>query len=115
MTDQPAGSTSTDPPNERGAPGAPQNAQPLDEDRVIRLSADDQRRFAEALINPPAPNEALKRAAQHYRLLVGPTATGASLLEAQLLEGRHSTDSALTTEDWDDIRREALTQLDAKK
>ena len=34
----------------------------IEEDSIIRLSAEDQRRFAEALINPPAPNAALKRA-----------------------------------------------------
>jgi uncharacterized protein (DUF1778 family) len=32
------------------------------ETEIIRLSVEDQRRFAEALINPPAPNEALRRA-----------------------------------------------------
>lgn len=34
------------------------------ETEIIRLSVADQRRFAEALINPPAPNEALRHAAQ---------------------------------------------------
>jgi uncharacterized protein (DUF1778 family) len=34
----------------------------IEEERIIRLSAEDQRRFAEALIKPPAPNAALKRA-----------------------------------------------------
>jgi uncharacterized protein (DUF1778 family) len=34
----------------------------IEEDGLIRLSVEDQRRFAEALINPPAPNAALKRA-----------------------------------------------------
>jgi uncharacterized protein (DUF1778 family) len=34
----------------------------IEEDTIIRLSADDQRRFAEALINPPEPSAALKRA-----------------------------------------------------
>jgi uncharacterized protein (DUF1778 family) len=32
------------------------------EESTFRLSAEDQQRFAEALINPPAPNAALKRA-----------------------------------------------------
>src|SRR2546427_11701691 len=36
----------------------------IEEMHVIRLSVEDQRRFAEALINPPEPNEALKRAAK---------------------------------------------------
>ena len=34
----------------------------IEEDSIIRLSAEDQQRFAAALINPPAPNAALKRA-----------------------------------------------------
>ncbi len=34
----------------------------IEEEAIIRLSAEDQRRFAEALINPPAPNAALLRA-----------------------------------------------------
>ena len=32
--------------------------------QVIRLSVEDQRRFAEAIIDPPAPNDALRRAAR---------------------------------------------------
>ena len=32
--------------------------------QIIRLSVEDQRRFAEALLNPPEPNEALRRAAK---------------------------------------------------
>lgn len=38
---------------------------------VIRISAEDQRRFAEALIDPPKPNAALLRAVEHHRRLVG--------------------------------------------
>ena len=34
----------------------------IEEEGVIRLSAEDQLRFAEALINPPPTNEALRRA-----------------------------------------------------
>ena len=34
----------------------------IEEAGIIRLSVEDQRRFAEALINPPAPNDALRRA-----------------------------------------------------
>lgn len=34
----------------------------IEDDRIIRLSAEDSVRFAEALLNPPEPNEALKRA-----------------------------------------------------
>ena len=33
---------------------------------IIRLSAEDQARFAQALINPPAPNAALKRAVRRH-------------------------------------------------
>jgi uncharacterized protein (DUF1778 family) len=36
--------------------------QAIEEEGIIRLSAEDQLRFAEALIHPPAPNDALKRA-----------------------------------------------------
>ena len=39
----------------------------IEDDGIIRLSAEDQQRFAEALINPPAPNEALRKAAARYR------------------------------------------------
>jgi uncharacterized protein (DUF1778 family) len=34
----------------------------IEEEGIIRLSAEDQRRFAEALMNPPLANEALRRA-----------------------------------------------------
>lgn len=34
----------------------------IEEHAILRLSAEDQRRFAEALIQPPAPNSALKHA-----------------------------------------------------
>jgi uncharacterized protein (DUF1778 family) len=44
--------------------GAAQEAalRAIEEAEIIRLSTEDQRRFAEALINPPKPNEALRRA-----------------------------------------------------
>lgn len=38
--------------------------------QVIRLSVEDQRAFAQAILNPPLPNDALKRAAAAYRNLV---------------------------------------------
>ena len=38
----------------------------IEEEGIIRLSAEDQARFAQALINPPAPNAALKRAMRRY-------------------------------------------------
>ena len=38
----------------------------IEEEGIIRLSAEDQLRFAETLINPPPPNEALGRAKRRY-------------------------------------------------
>ena len=38
---------------------------------VLRLSAEDQRRFAEAILSPPPPSAALRRAAKRYRKLFG--------------------------------------------
>ena len=43
----------------------------IEDAEIIRLSAEGQRRFAEALLNPPEPNAALKRAFEHHRRLVG--------------------------------------------
>ena len=43
----------------------------IEDTEIIRLSAEGQERFAEALLNPPEPNEALKRAFEHHRRLVG--------------------------------------------
>lgn len=40
---------------------------------VIRLSLQDQARFAEALLKPKAPSAALKRAAKRHRDLVEPS------------------------------------------
>ena len=34
----------------------------IEEDSLLRLSAEDQQRFAEALIHPPVPNAALNHA-----------------------------------------------------
>ncbi len=34
----------------------------IEEQAILRLSAEDQRRFAEALIHPPVPDAALKHA-----------------------------------------------------
>jgi uncharacterized protein (DUF1778 family) len=39
---------------------------------MIRLSVEDQRRFAEALINPPPLAPAMKRAIKRHRRLFGP-------------------------------------------
>ena len=42
----------------------------IEETHLIRLSMDDQRRFAELLLNPPALSPAMKRAkAAHARLI----------------------------------------------
>lgn len=38
----------------------------IEDEGVIRLSAEDQQRFAEALIHPPAPGAALKRARRRH-------------------------------------------------
>ena len=45
----------------------------IEEAQIIRLSVEDQRTFAEAIINPPAPNDALRRAAKSYQGLVTPS------------------------------------------
>jgi len=42
----------------------------IEEAQIIRLSLEDQRAFAEAILNPPEPSDALKRAAAaHDRLI----------------------------------------------
>ncbi len=38
--------------------------------QVLRLAVDDQRALAAALLSPPAPNDALRRAAAAHRRLV---------------------------------------------
>ena len=38
----------------------------IEDEGIIRLSAEDQARFARALIKPPAPNAALKRAMRSH-------------------------------------------------
>jgi uncharacterized protein (DUF1778 family) len=42
----------------------------IEEAQIIRLAVEDQRAFAEAILNPPAPASALVRAAKAYRALV---------------------------------------------
>jgi uncharacterized protein (DUF1778 family) len=42
----------------------------IEETEIIRLSVEDQRLLAEALLNPPEPATALVRAAEHHRRLV---------------------------------------------
>ena len=41
----------------------------IEQAQFIRLSVEDQRAFAEAILNPPAPNAALRRAAEAHRKL----------------------------------------------
>jgi uncharacterized protein (DUF1778 family) len=43
----------------------------IEQTEIIRLSLEDQRQIAEAILNPPEPVPALKRAAQRYRELFG--------------------------------------------
>lgn len=42
----------------------------IEETQIIRLSVEDQKAFTAAVLNPPAPNAALVRAAEAYRSLV---------------------------------------------
>ena len=43
----------------------------IEDSEIIRISAEDQRRFAGALLDPPEPNAALRRAFEHRRRLEG--------------------------------------------
>ena len=45
----------------------------IEETQMIRLSVEDQRMFAETILNPPRPNEAMRRAAAAHRNLVKET------------------------------------------
>lgn len=45
--------------------------QAIEQNRVIRLSVEDQRRFAEALLNPGEPAPAMQRAIDRYRQAYG--------------------------------------------
>jgi uncharacterized protein (DUF1778 family) len=38
----------------------------IEDEGIIRVSAEDQARFAQALLNPPAPNAALKRVLRRH-------------------------------------------------
>jgi len=42
----------------------------IEQTQIIRLSVEDQRSFAEAIIDPPPPTDALKRAAAAHRRLI---------------------------------------------
>jgi uncharacterized protein (DUF1778 family) len=43
----------------------------IEQTEIIRLSLEDQRRIAQAILRPPAPTAALKKAARRYRELSG--------------------------------------------
>lgn len=45
-------------------------ARTIEKTQIIRLSVEDQHAFAEAILNPPEPGSALKRAAKAYRTLI---------------------------------------------
>jgi uncharacterized protein (DUF1778 family) len=42
----------------------------IEETQIIRLSVEDQRLFAEAILNPPPPSAGLLKAAEAYRTLI---------------------------------------------
>lgn len=42
----------------------------IEDTQVLRLAVEDQRLLAEAILNPPEPNDALRRAAAAHRRLV---------------------------------------------
>jgi uncharacterized protein (DUF1778 family) len=42
----------------------------IEETQLIRLSVEDQRLFAEAILDPPEPNESLRRAFESHRQLI---------------------------------------------
>jgi uncharacterized protein (DUF1778 family) len=43
----------------------------LEEHAILRLSLEDQERVAEALLSPPAPTAAMRRAFERHRALLG--------------------------------------------
>lgn len=45
--------------------------QAIKETHIVRLAAEDQRRFAEALLNPGEPAPAIRRAVEHHKRLTG--------------------------------------------
>ncbi len=42
----------------------------IEDAQIIRLSVEDQRAFAEAVLNPPPPSRSLLKAAEAYRTLI---------------------------------------------
>ncbi len=45
----------------------------IEENEILRLTLEDQRRIADSIIDPPAPTPALRRAFQRRRALFGGT------------------------------------------
>jgi uncharacterized protein (DUF1778 family) len=45
--------------------------QTIEQNEIIRLSVEDQRQIAEAILNPPAPKQALRRAFKRRQTLFG--------------------------------------------
>ncbi len=45
-------------------------ARTIEQAQIIRLSVEDQRAFAEAILNPPAPKAPLRRAFRRHRALI---------------------------------------------
>ncbi len=45
-------------------------ARTIEETQIIRLSVEDQRAFAEAILDPPEPSAALRRAFRRHRELI---------------------------------------------
>jgi uncharacterized protein (DUF1778 family) len=43
----------------------------IEQTEIIHLSLEDQRRLAKAILNPPEPNETLRKAAKLHRELLG--------------------------------------------
>ncbi len=52
----------------RNDEAAPDGVEPTE---VIRFPIEGQRQIAKAILNPPAPNKALMKAAKRYRELFG--------------------------------------------
>ena len=51
-------------------PKEPNRTARIEETKSIRLSVEDQQAFAKAMMNPPVPNDALKRAGVAHRDLL---------------------------------------------
>ncbi len=45
-------------------------ARAIEETQIIRLAVEDQRAFADAILNPPPPSANLARAAEAFRTLI---------------------------------------------